>query len=233
VTDDWSLVALRQQIAADARLAELCAQLSVKLGSDPAHDIEHALRVALWTLRIGAGAVEPRAAIAAALLHDVVNHPKDSPLRSRSSHDAAELARELLPQYGFEGPAASEICDAIVDHSFSAGRTPRSALGRALSDADRLEALGAIGLVRCLLTGARMSALPFCARDPFARERELDDRAYSVDHFFTKLLGLAERMHTETGRIEAVRRARVLEQFLSALSTELEQPLTPARRGDG
>ena len=80
--------------------------------------------------------------------------------------------------------------------------------------ADRLEALGALGLCRTLSTGARMGARYFHPQDPWAQDRELDDRAFTVDHFFTKLLRLAPTLQTEAGRAEAHRRAAFMERFV-------------------
>ena len=113
------------------------------------------------------------------------------------------------------------IAEAVRDHSFSRGAVPETALGRSLQDADRLEALGALGLFRCVSTGTRMGARYFADDDPFARERPLDDRAFSVDHFYAKLLGLPATMLTDVGRAEATRRAAFLEMTLAQLASEL------------
>src|SRR5262245_22939204 len=66
-------------ISGDAGLAALLVEVRGRLGDDPGHDLAHCLRVAFWTVRLGGGAIEPRRAVAAALLHDVVNVPKNSP----------------------------------------------------------------------------------------------------------------------------------------------------------
>lgn len=205
-------------------LAPLLEEVRGLLEEDPAHDLHHALRVADWTVRLSAGEVSPRLALAAALLHDVVNVPKSSSARATASERSAAVARELLPRHGFSASEVTLVADAIRDHSFSRGARPESALGRALQDADRLEALGALGLMRCISTGAQMGARYFDPSDPWAERRELDDKRYSVDHFFTKLLGLPARMNTEPGRREAERRVAVLESFLDALEAELGAP---------
>lgn len=195
------------------------------LGSDPGHDVAHALRVALWTVRLAEG-VDPRCCVAAALLHDAVNLPKDSPERHHASERSAALARELLPPLGFDDAQIEAIAEAIRDHSYSRGATPTSLLGRALQDADRLEALGALGVCRTLSCGARMGARYFDPDDPWARRRPLDDRRFTVDHFFTKLLALPDTMNTEGGRREATRRAAFLRGFLEQLAAEIGEPLT-------
>lgn len=224
----------------DAALAELNQAVRPLLGDDPAHDVAHALRVARSALRLGEGALDAREVLAAALLHDVVNLPKNSCERASASARSADEARRRLPPLGFSPAAVERIAEAIEDHSFSRGAVPRSLLGRALQDADRLEALGAIGLFRCIGTGQRMGGRYFDPEDPWAERRPLDDKRYSVDHFFTKLLRLSMTMNTEAGRREAERRVVVLEQFLDALADELgsswraaqrEGPDGPARPG--
>jgi uncharacterized protein len=210
-------------------LPELLAEVRPELSDDPGHDLSHALRVARWTLRLGAGELEPRLAFAAALLHDVVNLPKDSPERATAGERSAASARIRLPAHGFAPGEVDLIADAIADHGFSRGATPRSLLGRALQDADRLDALGALGILRCVSTGSRMGAGYFHPDDPWALRRVLDDRRWSVDHFFTKLLGLPATMSTPLGREEAERRVGTLRSFLEALASELDVPLPPGR----
>ncbi len=213
-------------VDADPALSRLREEVSSRLDDDPGHDLAHALRVALWTIVLGEPlGVDPREAVAAALLHDVVNLPKNSPQRHLASEMSAAVASDELPTYGFDAEAVRRIAEAVRDHSFSRGVVPETALGQALQDADRLEALGALGLFRCVSTGTRMGARYFDDDDPFARDRPLDDRAYSVDHFYAKLLTLPDTMRTEAGRTEARRRAAFLEQTLAALASELGEPL--------
>jgi uncharacterized protein len=225
-----SRAALLRFIEADPALASFLALARERLAGDPGHDVQHALRVALWTLRLSRGEAPPRLAVAAALLHDIRNVPKDSPDRARASELAAADAAALLREAGFPEAEVGLAADAVRDHSFSRGAVPTGALGRALQDADRLDALGALGVMRTVSTGVRMGAGYFHPDDPFGEARELDDRRWSVDHFFRKLLRLPETMRTEAGRAEARRRAEVLERFLDDLAQEIgvPRPAAPA-----
>lgn len=223
------LDSLRAFIADDPVLRRAEASLSSD-DFDPGHDVAHAHRVAIWTLRLAPE--EPsRTCIAAALLHDAVNVAKDSPRRSEASTLSARLARTIL-EPDFDAAIVDRIADAIRDHSYSRGARPTTDLGRALQDADRLEALGALGLCRTLSCGARMGAHYFDARDPWALNRELQDTKYTVDHFFTKLLKLPATMCTDAGRAEAERRVAFMRAFLDQLSSELGVPQTTGR-GEG
>ncbi len=191
---------------------------------DGAHDVHHLRRV--WRSARRIAATEPGSdllvILAAAYLHDLVNPPKDSPLRSRASRLSAEKAVPLLEAMGFDPDRARAAGHAIEAHSYSAGIPPATLEARILQDADRLEALGAIGLARCFYTGGKMGTALWEAGDPLGRSgRALDDRAYSVDHFPLKLMRLPDLMTTAEGRRLARRRARVLALYLAQLEREL------------
>lgn len=220
-----SLQELKAFIESDSQLRELQKVVESRTReqgpSDPSHDLAHFLRVALWTLRIGGTEVNAREAVAAALLHDIVNLPKNSPLRKEASRLSAEESSKILPSMGFSSDAISRIENAIRCHSFSRGEKPVTPLACALQDADRLEALGSIGIMRCIATGVQMGAEYFHSRDPWAKQRPRDDSRYSIDHFYTKLLQLTETMTTDAGRLEATRRADTMRDFLRRLGEEL------------
>jgi uncharacterized protein len=214
-----SLQDLLTLINADPDLARVKAHLEGV--EDASHDLYHSLRVALWTLRCADGEVDTRVAIAAALCHDLVNLPKDHADRARASEYSSEAARALLAGGRFSENEIDGIADAVRSHSFSRGEQPTTLLGRALQDADRLEAVGAIGILRTAAVGAALGARLFHPEDPFATGRPLDDRSFSVDHFFTKLLVLHATMTTPRGRDEARRRTETVRRFLDELGSEL------------
>jgi uncharacterized protein len=211
-------------VGGDPGLSQLQRDIVGSHSSDPSHDLAHSHRVAFWTCRIGAPAVVYRLSIAAALCHDIVNLPKNSPDRNKASLESAKKASELLPRYGFDPNSVLEISDAIRDHSYSRGAVPQTPLGRSLQDADRLDALGAIGIMRCVSTAVQLGAKFFDADDPWAEYRPLDEKSFAIDHFFTKLLRLPKTMCTELGRNEANRRVEIMTAFLNALSIELATP---------
>jgi len=220
-----SPLTMRQLIDNDPVLTRLFDDVRTRFEADAAHDIAHLLRVADWTVRLLPGS-EPRIAIAAALLHDVVNVPKDHADRVVASERSADVARAMLPPLGFGMETTELIADAVLDHSFTRGAVPRSELGKALQDADRLEALGAIGIFRCIATGVRFGAQFFDDADPWATKRPLDDKRFSVDHFFVKLFRLPATFQTIAGRQEAERRARIMHALLDSLGEELRENLS-------
>ncbi len=214
-------------------LGELRRRVQSLPPADSAHDFAHIERVIRLTKQIylleRAGetvtSYELEACECAALLHDCVPVAKNSPLRKESSRLAAEKAREWLQELSWDPMQIEEITMAILDHSYSAflitGTAPRSFLGKCLQDADRLEALGAIGLYRVIATGVSMGASLFHPTDPWAESRELDDRRYSVDHFYKKLLKLPETFQTKAAKEEAKKRADFLKLYLAQLKNEI------------
>lgn len=219
---------LRETLASDPTLRALIGVVEQRMAADAAHDIAHCLRVADWTIRIAGDEVPIRLSLAAALLHDVVNVPKNHPDRGRASARSADEARVVLRELEFSEDDIELVADAIRDHSFTRGATPESTLGKALQDGDRLEALGVIGTFRCIATGVRFDAAFFDADDPWAEHRALDDTRYSVDHFFVKLFKLPATFQTAVGRAEANRRVTIMRSMLVALGDELGRPLSRA-----
>lgn len=192
---------------------------------DAAHDISHFRRVWMTAQKIMARqAVDPLVILTACYFHDIVSLPKNHPERSQSSFLAARETREILqrdfPDFPPERYAAVE--HAIEAHSFSAGMTPQSLEAQIVQDADRLEALGAIGLARVFAVSGSLGVALFDARDPFADSRELNDKAFALDHFQTKLLHLPATMQTDMGRELARHNADFLILFMAKLSAELK-----------
>ena len=206
-----------------SRIEALSERHLAALGGDAAHDLEHIRRVVAnaRALALIEGA-RLDVVVPAAWLHDCVTVAKDSPDRPRASRLAAVEAVRLLTGWGTPPELLPEIAHAIEAHSFSAGIAPRTPEAGVLQDADRLDALGAIGLARCLMLGAELGRPLYVPGDPFCDHREPDDLASSVDHFYTKLLRLAETFRTAAGRAEAGRRTQILRRFLDDLRRELD-----------
>lgn len=218
----WSMTNVLEFMEKQPILKELQTRIQHMLDPDPAHDLAHCLRVALWTVRLNPQG-DPVHSIAAALLHDIVNLPKNHPDRKLASTKSAALAREILESYDLPPHILNEICQAIQDHSYSHGQTPTSDLGKALQDADRLDALGIIGAFRNISCGAKMNAAFYHASDPWSAEskRVLDDHAYSMDHYPLKLLKLKDTMNTECGKREANVRTNRMLLMLQGLGDEV------------
>lgn len=159
--------------------------------------------------------------LAAAYFHDAVNLPKSDPDRARASTRSAEVATRFLSSTDFPAAKLAATAHAIAAHSFSAGIAPETPEARILQDADRLEALGAIGIARMFHIAGQMGAALFDADDPMALHRQLDDKRFSLDHLEVKLFPVAAAMQTTTGRALAEARAEWMASFRTRLLTEI------------
>lgn len=207
-------------ISADlrTRLRAIVAQL---MQTDPAHDLAHLDRV--WT---NAQAIADKTAnlkilLAACYLHDLVNLPKNDPDRHLASRRSAEESEPILGDLGFSQPEISATQHAITAHSFSANVQPETSEARILRDADRLDALGAVGVARTFVVAGALGRQLYDPADPFARNRSLDDLQFSLDHWKVKLLTLPDDMLTEAGRALAQARAHRMIRFLQDFAAEI------------
>jgi uncharacterized protein len=205
-----------------AELEKRCEHALSAQGGDVAHDLGHVRRVVgnVRTLAAEEGA-RLDIVVPAAWLHDAVTVAKDSPLRAGASRLAADQAGQWLRSWGWPDELLAEIAHAIESHSFSAGIAPRTIEAKVLQDADRLDALGAVGLARCLMLGGALGRPLYATEDPFCESRPADDRMSAVDHCYTKLLKLEGTMQTEGGRREARQRTEFLRTFLEQLRREI------------
>ena len=192
------------------------------MDNDSAHDFEHVMRIynnaqKICTLE----KANEKLVLSAALLHDIVSYPKSDKRSKLSSTHSAKKSEQILKKYDFLKEEIIIISDAIRDHSFSQNTIPRTLEGKILQDADRLDALGAVGIARVFATSGSLKRPFYNIDDPFCKTRTPDDKTWTVDHFFQKLLKLESLMNTKSGKIEAKKRTSVLNEFLKQLKQEI------------
>ncbi|EHR0554338.1 TPA: HD domain-containing protein [Vibrio parahaemolyticus] len=189
---------------------------------DAAHDIEHVKRVVKTAKQL---CDEENADIAivlpAAYLHDCFTYPKDHPNRKQSSAIAAKKAIAYLESIQYPQHYHDAIAHAIEAHSFSANIRPNTLEAQIVQDADRLDALGAIGVTRCIQVSTHFNAQLYNDNDMFAKERELNDKQFTVDHFQTKLFKIVDTMNTESAKLEANKRKAFMQTYLKQLHDEV------------
>lgn len=204
----------------DLALAALLeAHLAAVHASEPysTHHVDHHLRVRDTCLYIGSRmdadlhVLEP-----AALLHDI-GRLQEGPGCCHAAI-SADIADRLLADQGVETMRRIRICAAIRAHRYSAGVVPDSLEGRILQDADRLDALGAIGIVRVVTHGA--SQFFYDPAAPFPDTRP-PSPSLTLDHFFDKILKLKDGLHTPIARQLAESRHVFIQSFLTQLRREL------------
>jgi uncharacterized protein len=190
--------------------------------NDSAHDFEHIMRVYKNAQKLcKKEKVNEQLVLCAVLLHDIVSYPKSDKRSKNSSIDSAKKAKIILKRYDFTENEITIILDAIRDHSFSQKKTPKTIEGKILQDADRLDALGAIGIARVFATGGSLKRPFYNIDDPFCKKRNADDKTWTLDHFFQKLLKLEFLMNTKSGKIEAKKRTKILKEYLKQLKDEI------------
>ena len=192
------------------------------MDNDPAHDFEHVMRVYKNAQKISKKEkANQKLVLSAALLHDIVSYPKSSKRSKLSSIDSAKKSKIILKKYDFSDDEITIVSDAIAEHSFSQNKVPQTLEGKILQDADRLDALGAIGIARVFATSGSLNRPFYNIDDPFCNKRNPDDDLWAVDHFFNKLVKLESMMNTKYGKIEAKKRTKVLKEFLKQIKNEI------------
>lgn len=191
--------------------------------TDSAHDMAHIQRVVKNAeLLLTTEEADKEVVTAAAWLHDCVILRKNHPDRKKASLLAARKAGLFLEKKFFPAEKIPAVMHAIEAHSYSAGIPAETAEAAIVQDADRLDALGAIGVARCFLVGGSLNRSLYNPSDPFCTDREPDDSVWTIDHFYEKLLKLPQTMNTQSAKKEALRRADFMKVYLERLKEEIE-----------
>jgi uncharacterized protein len=184
--------------------------------SDPAHDFSHILRVYRNARLIGQEeGADMQVLLLASLLHDVGSDKREKKNLGRQATET------FLDSMNLDEKRKEEVLYAIDVHRFSRGILPVTLEAKILQDADRLDALGAVGIARVFLTGGALGRVMYNPEDPFCRNREPDDGRWNLDHFYKKLLKLEQGMHTKSAQRLAAKRTTVLKRYLLELEEEI------------
>jgi len=203
-------------------------------GEGSGHDWFHVDRVRRTALRIGGGEGADLFVVElAALLHDV----SDWKFAGGDHEAGRRAAREWLQPLGPPQPTIDHVCEIIADLSFKGAgvETPmRTIEGQCVQDADRLDAIGAIGIARAFAYGGHKGRAlynPAIPPDEHASfEAYKKNTGPTINHFYEKLLLLKDRMNTATGKRAAYERHWTMEQFLRRFFAEWKGDLPPKPR---
>lgn len=177
-------------------------------GDSGGHDFDHTMRVNRLAMRLAkAEGADLEIVSLAALLHDV----DDRKLSPKTCENLGN-ARKFLHSHGVTAEVAERILRIISQVSFSGGKVPDTLEGKCVQDADRLDAMGAIGIARTFAYGGSKGRRIY---DPAG-----EDETTSVQHFYDKLLRLEGLMNTEIGRKLAKDRHVYMEEFLRRFYAE-------------
>lgn len=194
-------------------------------GEGSGHDWWHVARVAQNAALISKG--EPKAnpfvVGAAALLHDI----KDWKFSGGDEEAGPREAARLLKKLGADPESVSHIAQIMREVTYKGAGVktkPSSLEGKIVQDADRLDALGAIGIARCFAYGGMRGREIYNPEEKpilhksFAQYKKA--KGHSVNHFYEKLLLLTSRMNTKTGRRLAKARDRFMRNYLKNFFAE-------------
>jgi len=192
---------------------------------DLAHGWDHVSRVHKLSLYIAEHEGADRFIVAlAALMHDL-GHTVKYTSDEHHAEISARIASEIMQEQQIPLDLQNAVKHAILAHSFSLGIEPETKEACVVHDADQLDALGAIGIIRWAITGTQhrtsQTAL-YDFDDPFAEQHRLDDRHYMLDHFSKKLFKLTNMMRTPTGQALAKRRTAFMRTYLYEVRREVE-----------
>ena len=141
-----------------------------------------------------------KALLTAALLHDIARNDNDH------AKAGAEKAKEILAKYNYNKYEIDFIAEVISAHSFSGMETPRNLEGMILSDADKIDALGALGIYRTAMYSGE-------------HHRSIKD---FIEHFHNKLLKLRYQLYTDEAKHVAEKRTAYMLDYLLRLDEEMK-----------
>lgn len=180
-----------------------------KLENEPTgHDYLHALRVYKNSELLLDDSMDSDVIKTAALIHDLIDHKLDEEFKT-----SKEELIVLLKGAGLDNNQITQCIDIIENISFSKGNVPSSIEGKIVQDADRLDALGAIGIARTFSYGGKHKRLIY--------NPDTKDGTDSVSHFYQKLFLLKDKMNTKQGKVEAEKRTIFMREYINQFYKEV------------
>lgn len=187
-------------------------------GEGSGHDWHHINRVRRLSKQIAAAErANQVVAELAALVHDIADwkfHDGDDSVGPRK-------AERLLREEGAEPDVIAQVVDIVATISFKGAGVQtvmRTLEGKCVQDADRLDAIGAIGIARCFAYGGHAGRLMYDPNEPpvmhASAEAYKASKGHSLNHFYEKLFLLKERMNTPTGLVLAEERHQFMEEYV-------------------
>jgi uncharacterized protein len=178
------------------------------------HGLDHTLRVVYLCEQIGnRERADMRIVLPAALFHDIAR-PLEEEKGITHEVEGARIAEQFLRSIRYEEELIQKIIHAIRSHRYRSVEKPETLEARILSDADKLDAMGAVGIARTFMRAGE-------------HHGEIGD---ATSHIREKLLNLKSLMYTETARTIAEERDRVLHDFLETLTAEITIPGSPPEK---
>ena len=188
------------------------------------HDWEHTLRVCRLCKRIGpAEGVDMQVLLISAYLHDIGRGDQDT---SNGALDHAEkgaqMAERILDQIPLSGIQKQNILHCIKSHRFRGNQAPKTPEAKVLFDADKLDAIGAVGVARAYLFAGEVGARLHNPDTDFKNARPYSKDDTGFREFKVKLCKIKNRILTGEGRKLACERHEFMENFFKRFIEEYE-----------
>jgi len=201
--------------------------------SDSAHGINHTKRVYRLCKKLSSEKIDQDVLLPAAILHDIARDQEDSDDFGKIDHAelGAEMAGEILIEIGFEQNKIEEIKHCIRTHRFRGNKESKSIEAKILSDADKLDAIGAVGVGRMFMLAGQFEERIYRSVDPElyaeknmtqdGRVKKISDHSPNLEYEL-KLKKIPERLYTEKAKEIAEERLDYMVSFFSRLEKEIE-----------
>ncbi|MWV41888.1 HD domain-containing protein [Natrialba sp. INN-245] len=189
----------------------------------PAHDWHHVERVEALAETLCERHPEPvddRVVELAVLLHDIGREREDRGEIDDHAAWGATEAGEILADVGAGSETIERVQHCIRAHRYSNAIEPETPEAKVLSDADNLDALGAVGLARVFAHGSAIGSPIHDPAIPLAEDETTAGRT-QYNHLHRKILDLPERMYTDVGRELADERAAYVREFVAQFDAEV------------
>jgi uncharacterized protein len=205
----------------------------------PGHNIDHVMRVYNICINLAKRRKIDREVLeAATLLHDIGGDKELADISGKTDHavESAKMAKPILEKLGYSDDKILKIQDCIISHRYKTNNKPKSLEAKLLFDADKLDALGAIGIARSFVWVGRNNASIYkkVNINKYAREnlcgkisgRIQDKSKHSPQiEYEIKVKHLAKKLYTKEGKIIARERSKFYKDFLNRLEKEINGKL--------
>ena len=189
--------------------------------SDPSHDIWHSLRVYKYAIEIARHEnADLDIVIPASLFHDIVSYPKNDPREKLHGIESWAKAEQILQKIStYPQDKIKNVVYAIAKHTWS--ELPETLEWKVLRDADELEVLWSILVMRAFSHSWVISRPFYDLEDPFGEKRELNWLKYTLDYIITKSNTSIDKFFTNHGKELAKQRIDFIKVFLTQLKSEI------------